>query len=617
MSNTKSNRLKNEFLSTVQAVDKNQILSLINDNQNEDLYTYFIKKDAFASGGINDELLNEFLLKIYSDWYFLHKNTFNKNIRAVKILTEYQFTPVKLNNRDDFVMLNILKSGEYDDVLPMSLQMIDDENSKFFVAVKTVDLYNQSFEDLKYNVRLYINLKINNVINFADKFLDKCYTKNLPLILKILNNDYRFDTITIYTDYTYVQLVVDTIEEIRMENPSVFEEVGPVNELLGKVNDYIGFGEVISVADTYFSSRCNAINNIRKSSESLYLKTALVKPEEKIVDCGKGIKYTPTEYLEKLLEKNAIALLEKKILELENSDDSNKEELLKLRELRDNVWLVVNFKDEVSSFKKTLTRGGCYKLSVKGVGESDFDFVTKLYNLIGLAEDKYSPVAYNRKKDKVSNLFFRLTENFEGLDTREFLETYFRTKLTYILNDIITKEEDDLNKVREVTTLTRLRKRIINQLKNILNSIVEEDDEGREYLDRFINDYVRILQSDSDEIVASTICGKSISMDVSTSEEIVSLLPAIKQDIEENINNTEYVDSILAENDINHTNLCLNKDTDNVCVCKDAESVKEEKQSFGQGKYWNEKYVNSKEKDDWWKDVKESKNECYEIQPVE
>ena len=80
MAKSRKDRLKEEFLSTITGVDTKTILDEVRALNDEDIYTHFITKDAVCSGKIEDAVMNEFLLKVYSDWYFLHKNTFNRNI---------------------------------------------------------------------------------------------------------------------------------------------------------------------------------------------------------------------------------------------------------------------------------------------------------------------------------------------------------------------------------------------------------------------------------------------------------------------------------------------------------------------------------------------------------
>ena len=552
------------------------IIEQVRSLKDEDIYTHFITKDAVCSGKIDDAEMNEFLLKVYSDWYFLHKNTFNRNIRAVKLLTEYAYTPVKLS--DGKSVLNMVKSHNFDDVLPMSIQYINKVDDKYFVAIRTDQLHNQIFPNCDYSVRLYLNLKADALLEFASIFLDRAYSNELPAIVKILNNDFRCDTITIYTDYEHASRVVSTIEDIREENKSLFKGMGELSPLLGRVNDYIGFGEVPSLDKTYLYSRCKALSATEKLAEVEYLRKALMLDEEKMVKRGNGRTYTPTEYLEYLIERNAVALIESKLEELENTEPRDKERIRKLKDMLDNVWTVVDIAEEVKKLKRSFTRNVNYVLEIDGVGKQEFDYISRLYSIFGGERTSLKPIPVTTKKDKISSVFFRTTDTFEGLNTREFLTVYFRTKLSYILQDVISAETEALYHSKESTTLTRLKRKVIAKLKQVLGLIIDEDDEGKEYLDRYIFDLLRILSTDGLEMVETHIAGKAVPMDTSVPTEMVSLLPLLKDEIKILSENTTFVDNILLGLGINSENICLSSTTENVCAKAEK---KEEKKLTG------------------------------------
>ena len=576
MGKSKKEKCAEEFLSSVTGVETKAIIEQVRSLKDEDIYTHFITKDAVCSSKIDDAEMNEFLLKVYSDWYFLHKNTFNRNIRAVKLLTEYAYTPVKLS--DGKSVLNMVKSHNFDDVLPMSIQYINKVDDKYFVAIRTDQLHNQIFPNCDYSVRLYLNLKADALLEFASIFLDRAYSNEFPAIVKILNNDFRCDTITIYTDYEHASRVVSTIEDIREENKSLFKGMGELSPLLGRVNDYIGFGEVSSLDKTYLYSRCKALSATEKLAEVEYLRKALMLDEEKMVKRGNGRTYTPTEYLEYLIERNAVALIESKLEELENTEPRDKERIRKLKDMLDNVWTVVDIAEEVKKLKRSFTRNVNYVLEIDGVGKQEFDYISRLYSIFGGERTSLKPIPVTTKKDKISSVFFRTTDTFEGLNTREFLTVYFRTKLSYILQDVISAETEALYHSKESTTLTRLKRKVIAKLKEVLGLIIDEDDEGKVYLDRYIFDLLRILSTDGLEMVETHIAGKAVPMDTSVPTEMVSLLPLLKDEIKILSENTTFVDNILMGLGINSENICLSSTTENVCAKAEK---KEEKKLTG------------------------------------
>jgi hypothetical protein len=291
-----------------------------------------------------------------------------------------------------------------------------------------------------------------------------------------------------------------------------------------------------------------------------------MKDEQKIISGSNGRTYTATEYLEHLIEKNAVALIESRLNELENETPRNRTAILKLRDMLDSVWTVVDIHEEVNKLKKSFTRNENYVLEIAGVGRHEFDYISRLYNLFaGNTRTSIKPVPTTKKKDTISSQFFKTTDVFEGLNTREFLTVYFRTKLSYILPDIIATETENLYRSKDSTVLTRLKKKVINKLKTVLGYIVDEEDEGKEYLDRYIFDLLRILSTDGLETVSTDIAGKSVPMDTSVPTEMISLLPLLQDEVKLLSQTNSFIDNILLGLGINNENICLSSTTENVC----------------------------------------------------
>ena len=87
MKNLSKQRLKEKFLTLVNEVTKDEVFAEIKNNTEDlDLYTYFITKNCFASGMLDDRDVNEFVANIYADWYFMHKNN-KKTSQTVQIFS--------------------------------------------------------------------------------------------------------------------------------------------------------------------------------------------------------------------------------------------------------------------------------------------------------------------------------------------------------------------------------------------------------------------------------------------------------------------------------------------------------------------------------------------------
>lgn len=579
MSRLSKQRAKEKFLKGIEGVSKETVFEEIKNNSELDLYTYFITKDAYKRGILEEKEVGDFLAGVYADWYFLHKNTRNKNPKAVKILSEFNMAPVNLTSSKCFDMV---KSGVYNDVLPVFFQYVNKLEEKYFICVRTDELFNREFKNIDYAVRLYINFPHDKVLEFAKEFLNKAYTEELPALLKILNGDYRFDTITIYTDYEYVEKIIETIDGIKYESRSLFEETGRINPMLAGVNDYIGFGEQTNPNSTYFATRTRALSSIGKCAGLKLLKDSIVAKEKEIIFRKDGSKFTPTEYLSFLIERNAKKLIESKIQELESEDSIDESRVDKLYAMRDSIASAVDIGGEVEKIKKTFTRNGDYTLKIDGVGELNYNYLNKLYGLFTTEDERLLRYAGDRaRKRKVNSKLFGITDMLSDIKTKDFLDIYFKSELGIALKNFIDSELVSIKRVSTSSVLGNIKKKSVARLQSILRSILNDGDDGREYIGDCIYDYVRILSSGSTENVEISIDGRDISIEKDVSADLINMLPELKENIEKLTISTEFIDSILEEFDINKDNLSVCSDTQNMS------KAKEKKKDYAYEYYYN------------------------------
>lgn len=567
MSRLSKQRAKEKFLKGIEGVSKETIFEEIKNNSELDLYTYFITKDAYNRGVLEEKEVGDFLAGVYADWYFLHKNTRNKNPKAVKILSEFNMAPVNLTSSKCFDMV---KSGAYSDILPVFFQYVNKLEEKYFICVRTDELFNREFKNMDYAVRLYINFPHDKVLEFAKEFLNKAYTEELPALLKILNGDYRFDTITIYTDYEYVEKIIETIDGVKYESRSLFEETGRINPMLAGVNDYIGFGEQTNPNSTYFATRTRALSSIGKCAGLKLLKDSIVAKEKEIIFRKDGSKFTPTEYLSFLIERNAKKLIESKIQELESEESIDESRVEKLYAMRDSISSAVDISSEVEKVKKTFTRNGDYTLKIDGVGELNYNYLNKLYGLFTTEDERLLRYAGDRaRKRKVNSKLFGITDMLSDIKTKDFLDIYFKSELGIALKNFIDSELTSIKRVSTSSVLGNIKKKSVAKLQSILRSILNDGDDGREYIGDCIYDYVRILSSGSTENVEISIDGRDISIEKDVSADLINMLPELKENIEKLTISTEFIDSILEEFDINKDNISVCSDTKNMSKAKE------------------------------------------------
>lgn len=549
---------KERFLKNIEAVDQS-VLGLTHENTEKlDLYTFFVTYGACNTGEVNDKELNEFLLGRYADWFCLNQN--NKSTAVYKITHGTFYTPSGMSGKE---CMELIKSGKLASILPIRIQYVNKLEDKFFVSIDINKLYNQ---DLKTDgkVRLYINMPAGKIVAFAKEFIDRMYLLECPCKIKFLNNDSRCDTVIIYTDYASANKVVGEIESIKEDYPSRFADIGGVNPLLSKVNDFIGFGEAPKNGETYFKSRADAISAIDRSAVTTVLKDNFVAQEQSLIFRADGRSYTPTEYLMYLVERVAIGLVEEKIVEKE-SKKTSKAELFRLYKLREAIEKEIEIDEEVKKLKRCLTRNGEYQLNMGDIGVSNYDFVGKLYRLFTTEGERLvSRRDLDGKKSQINSVLFRTNSDIGGVNIQEFLKDYFRVEVATALEEIIDNKMDELKVTKHSSILSNLKQKQIIRLRTILKNILNDSDDGREYLEKCIADYIRILSTDAVENVEVYIDDCKVSLDSNINEDIISLLPNLQSSADNLTIDGWFIDKTLLEFDINKENLAIGSKTKNL-----------------------------------------------------
>lgn len=550
---------KEKFLKNTEAVDQS-VLDLLKENQEKlDLYTFFVTYGACNTGEIDEKELNEFLLGLYADWFCVNQN--NKSTAVYKLTHSPFYTPSGMSGRECF---ELIKGGKFGGVLPISLQYVNRLEEKYFVSIDINRLYNQDIQN-NGEVRLYINLPASKILLFAKEFMDRVYLAELPAKIKFLNFDDRCDTVVIYTTYKSANAVVKEIESIKEDYPYRFEGVGKANPLLSRVNDYIGFGEAPATKETYFKSRADALDAIEKSAITTVLKDTIVAKEQAVIFRADGRSYTPTEYLMYLVERVAIDVIEDKIVELEASGQKDKSELFRLYKMREAVEKEIVLDEEVKKLKRTLTRTGEYQLDITDIGVSNYDFVGKLYRLFTTEGERLLKRRnLDEKKMQISYKLFRTNSELDGVNIGEFLKEYFRVEVATVLEQIIDDKMDELKLTRNSSCLSNLKQKQILRLRTILKNILNDTDGGREYLDKCIADYVRILSTDAVENIEVYIDDEKVSLGSSVDKELVSLLPSLQAKVDNLTIDKWFIDKTLLDFDINKDNLAIGSKTKNL-----------------------------------------------------
>ena len=566
-------RAKEKFISTIQGVNKEEVFSAIEKNtEGLDLYTYFVSYGAMNTGNVNLDEIKAYVHKLYADWYFLNRND-NDNINAYKLTHQTLYSPQNLSSDDAF---ELVECNKYSDVLPIRIQYLNKLEEKFFVAVDTDKLYARKSSCINNEARLYLNLPAGCILDFVKEFLDRAYLSEWSAIVKFLSNDSRCDTVIIYTDYSCIDKVVDEIEGIRADFIHKFRNVGKVNPLLGKVNEFIGFGEKPENGKTYFYSRCEALSNVNQTITGNLLKKYLIEEEKAVIFRNDERTYTPSEYLAYLIEKNARELIENKISKLERAKEPALEEIKKLKALRSNIEKEIGLNKQVEELKKSLTRNIKYTCKIDGVGEDEFDYVDKLYTLF--KGEKSGDVEEKEKKRLVSAVIFKPTKEIFDMNTKAMLDEYFRLVLMDALEDLIKNKSDEYSNSSDNAVLSNLKSKKIEKLKVILKSIIDDNDDGKEYLDTCVYDYIRMLSVGAMENIEICVEDNILKLDNDINADILNSFPEIIEESANMSNNNKIIDNKLREYGINPDDVCVNSVTR--FLSKERVSVEEELPRF-------------------------------------
>lgn len=191
---------------------------------------------------VYDEELIEKLKEIYSN--VTGKKEFYNKIQKVTALKESESTQI---NKADLIEFerNERKKGK----------KIFNQEDVFHHIGNTGDIE-------KADTRLYVNLAKQDIIDFANIFVDKCDEKGLNYYFKycIKDESKRSDELIIYSTLKDINEYIGILDEISKEKPEILERCGLPPILTGKIDNWIGMGdEPIKQEESYTKLRSDAI----------------------------------------------------------------------------------------------------------------------------------------------------------------------------------------------------------------------------------------------------------------------------------------------------------------------------------------------------------------------
>ena len=113
----------------------------------------------------------------------------------------------------------------------------------------------------KIDMRLYLNLKSENIIKFSEEFYKRIKDKQLSGYFKFSHWDNRNDTWLVYSSYENLNQYIDIIESIKKDKPELLEGTEKVSPNMGVIKGYIGFGEEPKKERESYNSKLSKVTN--------------------------------------------------------------------------------------------------------------------------------------------------------------------------------------------------------------------------------------------------------------------------------------------------------------------------------------------------------------------
>lgn len=324
MINQERDELFKNMGSDFQEVNLDDVFALLKKaikEKNQDCLKYqnIISVGAENEGKrLNRKDLTGVLDKIYKIWWD------NWLIPNSKIKNHYQSTTIKRcvdeklyhpDNKDKINIYEIMDELSYSNLFEDACHL----QNRYFCVIDTnlLSVKRKKYVRYFYQAKLYLNIKLKNRIELAEKFIDKVMKEDLPLTFKFALDDNRTDNFVLYVNFNEVEKTAKMIEEVKTENPQLFDGCKVCNPLLAKYKGYMGFGEE-SYIESYNADRSDILVGAYQELEKKFkyneedLTDADIKAEfkkqcyRKLID-SKNFSRNKNIYEEDLIEEDSKA----------------------------------------------------------------------------------------------------------------------------------------------------------------------------------------------------------------------------------------------------------------------------------------------------------------------
>ena len=568
----------------------------------ENIYDYFVTDKAHKTGYIPLKDIYALLEECYMDWFFLalHQNVRNLSgdmAKAYSQLKTYRdFHPSNMGGKDYLNFFKTKGNGLFkvDKFLPIEIVKTSHVDDSFIVSIYADILHFMPDKLEQTETRLYLNIEAENIIQLVKEILHRSYSQTLPIKINFTNSDNRADTVIVCTDYMHANAVIDMLREIREDFGYLFTNADMVPKVLGRIDDFIGFGEQPKNKNTYFSQRANVFRELFADSINSMIADLLTGNSVATIVNRNNDTLTVEEYLYELVKRATLQKIDHELTKVQTSKDNNetltkeqskqKESIInKLYQLRTEFKYDDISKEnkailmaEVEELKEAMTRACNYTLKetlVVGGGEvdieSDYDFITKLFRTF--ATDKMYRMVDKEDKKTMSRLINSIMYPISKAEVNVGTDVVTVETMLYdmfkesILKELMIKI-NTMQADSDITTQNRIfasyKSRELKKFIRLYNKIDADDDEGKNYIYDAIYDFLRaVLMGKTSEVEIWFDENTRLILTESFKEKIYAMFPHLKSELRKIVTDEKFYNEVLTKYDINPKNIALNSNT--------------------------------------------------------
>lgn len=156
--------------------------------------------------------------------------------------------------------------------------------------------------------RLYINCACKDIVKLVSSYIDKCDKKNIPFYFKYSESRNRRDKVVIFCSKEHIKNNIEILKEIAKEHPEYVCNCGPMLDLVGNIDGWIGIASEPSKSlDCKQSFNTLRSDILEDAAENVVLRYIFENINKKVIIDGKEQSFN------KIILDNAINIIINKI----------------------------------------------------------------------------------------------------------------------------------------------------------------------------------------------------------------------------------------------------------------------------------------------------------------